>query len=147
MCLRARMRFALSHAKTRAAIITPSKTANARLCKNTVIKVTAIITKTSDLGMRLNVLKLAHSKVPMATIIISPVNAAIGSLSIKLDPNIINTRSIIAATIPDNLALAPEDILIRLCPIIAQPPIPESNPERMLAAPCATASLFPLPLV
>ena len=83
----------------------------------------------------------------MATIIISPVNAAIGSLSIKLDPNIINTRSIIAATIPDNLALAPEDILIRLCPIIAQPPIPESNPERMLAAPCATASLFPLPLV
>ena len=85
--------------------------------------------------MRLKVLKLAHSNVPMATIIISPVNAAIGSFSIKLEPNIINTRSITAATIPDNLALAPEEMLIRLCPIIAHPPIPESNPERIFAAP------------
>jgi len=50
-----------------------------------------------------------------------------------------NTRSIIDATIPDNLALAPFETLIKLCPIIAQPPIPEKTPERMFAAPCGGA--------
>ena len=51
------------------------------------------------------------------------------------------------AKIPDNRALAPEEILIRLCPIMAQPPMPEKSPERILAVPCATASLLPLPRV
>ena len=83
----------------------------------------------------------------MDTMIINPVSAAIGSFSIRLEPNIMNTSSIMAATIPESLALAPDDIFIRLCPIIAQPPIPESSPERIFAAPCATASLLPLPLV
>jgi hypothetical protein len=39
--------------------------------------------KISDLGILLKVFKLAHSKVPMATIIISPVRAAIGKTSIR----------------------------------------------------------------
>jgi hypothetical protein len=32
-----------------------------------------------------------------------------------------------AATIPESLALAPLETLIRLCPNIAQPPIPEKH--------------------
>ena len=100
-----------------------------------VIKVTKTITITSELGIFLKVLKLAHSKVPIATINIKPTRAAIGSCSIKLLPNIINTKSITAAVIPDNLALAPEDVLIKLCPIIAQPPIPDKKPEKILAIP------------
>ena len=51
------------------------------------------------------------------------------------------------ATIPESRALAPADILIRLCPIIAQPPIPENKPESIFAIPCAAASLLPRPLV
>ena len=100
-----------------------------------MIKVTAIMTKTSDLGILLKVLKLAHSKVPIETIIIKPVKAAMGSFSIKPEPNMIKTRSIMAATIPESLALAPAEILIRLCPIIAHPPIPDSKPEIIFADP------------
>ncbi len=128
-------------------MITPSKTAIAKLWVIAVIKVTKIMTTTSELGIFLNVLKLAHSKVPIATININPTKAAIGNCSIKLLPNIINTKSITAAVIPDKRALAPEDVLIKLCPIIAQPPIPDKNPERIFAVPCATHSLLPRPLV
>ena len=50
----------------------------------------------------------------MATINIRPTNAAMGNCSIKLDPNIINTNSIMAAVIPDNRALAPAEVFIKL---------------------------------
>ena len=105
------------------------------------------MTKISDLGILLKVRKLAHSKVPMATIIIKPVNAAMGNCSISAAPNITMTKSPIAATIPDNRARAPEEILIKLCPSMAHPPIPENTPDNMLAIPCAMASLFPRPRV
>ena len=77
-----------------------------------VTKVTNTITNTSDFGILLKVFKLAHSKVPTETMIISPVNAAMGIFSIKLAPNIINTNSITEATIPESLALAPLEVLL-----------------------------------
>ena len=147
MVLRARMRLALSQEKIRADIITPIKTANARLCRTAVTKVTKTITITSDFGILLKVRILAHSKVPSETMIINPVNAAIGTASIKLEPNITNTNSITEATIPDKRALAPLEMLMRDCPIMAQPPIPENNPESTFANPWAIASLFPRPRV
>ena len=83
----------------------------------------------------------------MATINIKPTKAAIGNCSIKPEPNIIKTSSITEATMPDNLALAPAEVLIKLCPIIAQPPIPDKNPEAIFAVPCAMHSRFPFPRV
>ncbi len=109
--------------------------------------VTMTMTRVSDVGILRKVRKLAHSKVPIATMIITPVNAAIGNFSIKPEPIMINTRSSKEAVIPDKRARAPDEILMRLCPIIAQPPIPEKNPDRIFAVPCATASLFPRPRV
>ena len=91
---------------------TPAKTASAKLCKNTVIKETSTITITSCVGIFPNDLRLVHSKVPIATMIIKPVNAAIGNCSMIGAPNMMNVSSINEATIPDNLALAPEEILI-----------------------------------
>ncbi len=114
---------------------TPTRTAKARLWRKIVTKVTKTITNTSDLGILLKVFKLAHSKVPTETIIISPVRAAMGIFSIKLAPNMMKTKSITEATIPESLALAPLDVFIRLCPIMAQPPMPENNPDKILAAP------------
>ena len=105
---------AFSHAKTRAAIITPIRTAKAKLCSKTVIKATKTITSTSILGILPKVLRLAHSNVPILTMIINPVSAAIGTCSIRSAPNMMNTNSITDATIPDNLALAPDEILIKL---------------------------------
>ena len=52
-----------------------------------------------------------------------------------------------AVAIPDKRFTAPLLILIMLCPIIAQPPIPPKKPVTMLANPCAKDSLFGLPLV
>ena len=147
MCLRARIRLALSQAKRRAAMMTPTMTASARLCRKMVTSVTNTMTKMSDFGIRLKVRRLAHSKVPTATMIISPVKAAIGTSSIRLLPNMMNTRSITAATMPDSRARAPALILISDCPSMAHPPIPLRKPEQMLAMPCATASLFPRPRV
>lgn len=54
---------------------------------------------------------------------------------------------LIAATIPDKRARAPDDTLIRLCPSMAQPPIPEKKPESTLAVPWATHSLLLWPRV
>ena len=135
ICFLALILFALSHANTSAAIMTPTTTAKAKLCRNTVTKVTITITKISDFGILLNEPKLAHSKVPMATMIIKPVRAAMGTFSMKLEPNIINTSNITEATIPESRARAPLETLIKLWPIMAQPPIPENIPESILAAP------------
>ena len=71
----------------------------------------------------------------MDTMTIKPVKAAIGIFSMTGAPNMMNTNSITEAKIPDSLALAPEEILINDCPIMAQPPIPEKIPERKLAIP------------
>ena len=97
--------------------------------------VTMNMRKISFFGILVMVLKLAHSNVPIATMIIKPVKAAMGTCSIKADPNTIKTNNITEATIPESLALAPEDTLIKLCPIMAQPPIPEKKPDVMLAIP------------
>jgi len=78
------------------------------------ISATRTITKTSVFGILLNIFRLAHSNVPMATIIIKPVSAAMGKRSIKPAPNMIKTSSITDATMPDSRALAPDEIFIRL---------------------------------
>lgn len=101
----------------------------------------------SEIGYLLRIFTLTHSNVPIDTMIISPVSAAIGSRSTKDAPNMINMRRPTEATIPERRARAPLEIFIRLCPIMAQPPIPEKNPDVIFAIPWATASLFVLPLV
>ncbi len=127
--------------------MTPTRTARARLWRMAVTSVTVTITKISDFGILLKVRRLAHSKVPTATMIITPVSAAMGSNSMRLAPYMTNMSRATAATMPLSRARAPEEILIRLWPSIAQPPMPEKKPERMLATPWATASLFPRPRV
>ena len=49
--------------------------------------------------------------------------------------------------IPDKRPRPPPLILITVCPIIPQPPVPPKRPLKIFPAPCATHSLFPLPLV
>ena len=129
------MRLAFSQANTSAEIITPINTARARLCSNTVIAATRKPTRLSRAGILPIALMLAHSKVPIATMIIRPVRAAMGILSIYSAPNIMNISSMTEATIPDSRALAPDEILIRLWPIMAQPPIPENSPVTKFAIP------------
>ena len=141
------MRTALSQANMSAATTTPTNTASARLCSTAVTKVTSTMMKTSDVGMRRNVLREAHSNVPMATMTIKPVRAAMGSCSIKGAPNTMNTSNITAATMPLSRARAPELTLIKLWPIMAQPPMPLKSPLNTLAAPWATHSRFPWPRV
>ena len=141
------MRFAFSHANTSAEMMTPISTASARLCSSTVMPATKKPTRLSRVGILPIALILAHSKVPMATIIISPVRAAIGIFSMYSAPNMMNTSSITEATMPDRRARAPEEMLMRLWPIMAQPPMPEKNPVTTLARPCAIASLLLLPRV
>jgi len=48
---------------------------------------------------------------------------------------------------PKSRRRAPALMLIIVCPIIAQPPIPPKNPHTMLAAPCARHSRFGRPRV
>ena len=69
------------------------------------------------------------------TINITPTNAAIGSCSITGAPHMMNDSKPTEATIPESLARAPDDMLIKLCPIIAHPPIPEKNPVTIFAVP------------
>ena len=75
---------------------------------------TSIPTKISCFGILLMMRTLIHSNVPIDTMIISPVSAAIGIFSIRLLPYIIKNKSMTEAIIPDNLALAPFEILMRL---------------------------------
>ena len=126
---------------------TPMSTASARLWRTAVMTVTSTIMKTSLRGMRRNVRRDAHSNVPMATMIIRPVNAAMGNCSMSGAPNKMNTRSMTAAMMPESRARAPELTLMRLWPIIAQPPIPLKRPLKMFAEPWATHSRLPCPRV
>ena len=128
-------------------MITPIRTARAKLCSTAVTMVTTSMINTSLVGIRRNVRNDAHSNVPMATMIMSPVSAAIGSCSISGAPKRIKTKSITAATIPDKRARAPDETLIRDWPIMAHPPMPLKSPLRILALPCATHSRLPCPRV
>ena len=104
MRCRARMRFALSHEKTNALIITPAITAMAK-SKTTVKEDTATKTITSVRGILFKILKLLQAKVPITTINITPTRAAIGTCSIKPEAKRINTRRSTAATIPERRVL------------------------------------------
>ena len=126
---------ALSQAKTKAEIITPIKTAKAKLCNKIVITATSIPTNISCFGILLIILKLIHSKVPIATITITPTRAAIGNCSIIGAPNKIITRIVSAATIPDKRAREPAERFTNVCAIMGQPPIPKKNPFSTLAPP------------
>ena len=108
------MRFALSQAKTKAEMITPIKTARAKLCRMTVIAATNNNTKISCLGILFMIRKLTHSKVPIATIIITPTKAAIGNSPIMGAPNKIITRIVKEATIPDKRARDPAERLTKV---------------------------------
>ena len=144
MLFRARIMVAFSQAKTRAAIMTPTKTATAR-SSSTVMVDTRTKIKASLRGIFRIILKLLQAKVPITTMNITPTNAAMGICSIMLAPNKTKVSKAIAATIPESLPLPPELTLMMDCPIIAHPPMPPKSPLRILAVPCAMHSLFPLP--
>ena len=78
------------------------------------MSVTTIITITSVNGILPNTLRLAHSNVPIDTMIITPVSAAIGNCSITGAPHMMKESNPRDATIPESRARAPEEILIKL---------------------------------
>ncbi|MNY37673.1 hypothetical protein D3C86_1722520 [compost metagenome] len=84
---------------------------------------------------------------PIATIIITPTNAAIGIFSIKGAPTRMMMSIVMEAIIPASLAREPALIFTRVCATMAQPPMPPKKPLVTLAAPCAIASLLALPFV
>ena len=127
--------------------ITPEITARARLWVTTVIPETNIITKASVMGIFRRIRKLDHSKVPITTINITPVNAASGILSIRELAKRMKASRNSPAAIPESRPRPPERILMMLCPIIAQPPIPPKNPVTTLATPCPRHSRVLLPRV
>ncbi len=77
--------------------------------------------------MRLKIRKLAHSNVPIATMIITPVKAAIGNFPIMGAPIKMMSKMVNAATIPESLALEPAERLTNVCAIIGQPPNTEEK--------------------
>ena len=126
--------------------MTPTTTAIAKSWI-TVTPVTRMITNASSLGILNRSFKEGQAKVPITTIIMIPVRAAMGILSISADKNTINTNSAIAAEKPDNRPLPPESIFIIVWPIIAHPPIALKNPQTKFASPCPTHSRLGLPSV
>ena len=124
-----------SQANVSADIITPTITANAKLSVKTVIIATDIPVTISGTGTFPNKRKVHHSNVPMTTINITPISTAIGIISIYSDKKRINISSTIAATIPDKRPRPPDLILIKLCPTMAQPPMPPKKPVTELAIP------------
>ncbi|AJI46929.1 hypothetical protein BF30_2024 [Francisella philomiragia] len=115
-------------------MIIPTITAIAK-SNITVVIVTTTIINTSFLGTRLIILKDAHSNVSITTIIITPIKAARGIILINGIATKINTNKKIPAVIPDKRPRPPEEILIILCPIIAQPPIPLKKLDTMFPIP------------
>ncbi|MNR11388.1 hypothetical protein D3C85_1276850 [compost metagenome] len=105
------------------------------MCINTVMAATVTPIKISAFGILLMIRKLLHSKVPMATIIITPTKAAIGNLPITGAPTKIISRMVSEPIIADNLALAPAERLTKVCAIIGQPPIPKKKPFKIFAVP------------
>ena len=94
--------------------MTPMSTASARLCSTAVTPVTKTMMSTSEVGIRRKVRREAHSNVPMATMIMRPVRAAIGSFSMSGAPKRMKTSSMTEATMPLRRARAPELTLMRL---------------------------------
>ena len=137
---------AFSQAKTSAETITPKNTATAKSTK-TVTAETKIKTKASDFGIFFRILKLDQAKVSITIINITPTNAAIGTISMYLSAKRIKVNSVNAIITPDKRPLPPALILITVCPIIPQPPVPPKRPEMIFPEPCAIHSLFPFPLV
>ena len=104
---------AFSHANTNEETTTPANTAIA-ISKITVKPVTNTITITSDFGTLLNTLNVLQAKVPITTINMTPTKAAMGTCSIRFEPNKINTSKATEATIPESLPLPPDLILMIL---------------------------------
>ena len=113
----------------------------------TVTEETMIRTEASDLGIFFKILKLDQAKVSITIINITPIKAAMGTCSINLSVKRIKVSNVSAIIIPDKRPLPPALMLITVCPIIPQPPVPPKSPLTMFPAPCATHSLFPFPLV
>ena len=101
----------------------------------TVTTVTSITTRASSLGTLSKSLRDGQANVPITTIIIIPVKAARGIISIRLERNSMKASKAIEAVNPDNLPLPPDSILIMDCPIIAHPPIALKKPHTRLAMP------------
>ena len=141
-----RICLACSQANTSAEIITPTTTATARSVA-TVTADTVTRIKASLRGTLPTILKLDHSKVPITTINITPINAARGICSISGEATRINSSKNSAALIPDIRPRPPEFTLIMLWPIMAQPPMPPKNPVTVLATPCPIHSRLPRPRV
>jgi hypothetical protein len=93
-------------------MIIPDITAIARSHVATVIIVTAISTKASDLGILLSIFRVGQANVPITTMNIKPTNAAIGINDMIDIPNTINNSKNIDAEIHDILPLQPLEILI-----------------------------------
>ncbi|MNX86872.1 hypothetical protein D3C86_1187740 [compost metagenome] len=93
------------------------------------------------------ILKLAHSKVVIATIIITPTKAAMGNFPITGAPNRMIIKIVNAAIIPESLALEPAPRFTKVCAIIGQPPIPKKKPFKIFELPCAMHSLLLFPRV
>ena len=108
---------------------------------------TVTMTSMSALGMRLNILIDAHSKVPITTMNMTPTSAAMGIMPIQGPRKRMNASSSSAATMPERRLRPPEFTLMRDWPIMAQPPIPPKNPQVMFAMPWPTHSLLPRPRV
>ena len=88
-----------------------------------------------------------HSKVPITTIIITPMSTATGIISMYLSKYKIKKSKTTAATMPDSLPRPPDLILIKLCPTMAQPPIPPKKPVIVFASPWPIHSLLGRPVV
>ena len=74
-----------SQAYDSADIITPVMTASAKLSVNTVITATDIPTIISGIGTLPNNRNEPHSKVPITTIIMTPIRTATGIISMYLE--------------------------------------------------------------
>ena len=137
---------AVFQASTKADTITPTTTAIARSV-TTVTADTMTMTTASDSGTLRMIRKLDQENVPTTTTNITPTNAAMGICSINDDANSINSSRNTAARMPDKRIRAPDFMLIMLCPIMAQPPMPPKNPVTTLAKPWDIHSRFFCPLV
>ena len=67
------------------------------VCSTAATPVTRTMISTSEVGIRRNVRREAHSNVPMATMIMRPVKAAMGSFSMSGAPKRMKTSSMTEA--------------------------------------------------
>ena len=103
--------------------------------KKTVTTETITSTTASDTGIFFMIRKLDQANVSITIINITPTKAAIGTCSIYLSANRMNVSKVIAIITPDKRPLPPALILITVCPIIPQPPVPPKIPLSMFPEP------------